>query len=191
MRPRWLILLTALMAVVIGSGLAWLVFRPQPATGPGGPFALVDVNGRPFTDQNLRGKPSVIYFGFTYCPEACPTTLMAETRWLRQLGPDADRLNVVFISIDPERDTPAVMKAYLKSFDPRIIGLTGSTQAVAKAAKAWSVYYQKVPTNGGDYTMDHSTALYLMDANGHFVRPLTYGVDEAQALAALRALLKS
>lgn len=190
MRPRWIILITALIAVALGGGLSWLVFQPKPAaSGLGGPFNLVDVNGRPFSDRNLKGKPAVIYFGFTYCPEACPTTLMAETHWLKQLGPDADRLNMVFISIDPERDTPAVMKNYLKPFDSRIIGLTGSPQAVARAAKAYRVYYQKVPTSGGDYTMDHSTALYLMDANGRFVQPLTYGVDEAHALTALRALL--
>ncbi|TCS17286.1 SCO family protein [Caulobacter sp. BK020] len=156
----------------------------------GGPFQLVDMNGRPVTEKTLLGKPTAIFFGFTYCPEVCPTTMAEMTAWLKALGPDADRLNVVFVSVDPERDTPEQLKLYLSNFDPRIQGFAGTPEAIAKTAKAYRVYYQKVATEGGGYTLDHSSAIYLFDAQGRFVEPIGYGGPPERGLAQLKALLK-
>lgn len=156
----------------------------------GGPFQLVEMNGRPVTEKTLLGKPTAIFFGFTYCPEVCPTTMAEMTAWLKALGPDADKLNVVFVSVDPERDTPEQLKLYLSNFDPRIQGFTGTPEAIARTAKAYRVYYQKVATEGGGYTLDHSSAIYLFDAQGRFVEPIGYGGPPERGLAQLRALLK-
>ena len=157
----------------------------------GGPFQLVDMNGRPVTEKTLLGKPTAIFFGFTYCPEVCPTTMAEMTAWLKALGPDADKLNVVFVSVDPERDTPEQLKLYLSNFDPRIQGFTGTPENIAKTAKAYRVYYQKVATDGGGYTLDHSSAIYLFDAQGRFVEPIGYGGPPERGLAQLKALLKT
>ena len=113
----------------------------------GGPFKLTSHEGKPFTEENLKGKPFVIFFGFTHCPEVCPTTLYDLTQDLAALGKDADRLQVVFITVDPARDTPELMKTYLSSFDPRIVGLPGTEAEIAAAAKAYKIYYRKVPTD--------------------------------------------
>jgi len=155
----------------------------------GGPFNLIDMRGRPVTEKSLLGKPTAIFFGFTYCPEVCPTTMTDLTAWLKALGPDADKLNVVFVSVDPERDTPEQLRLYLSNFDPRIQGFTGTPEAVAKAAKAYRVYYQKVPQEGGGYTIDHSSSVYLFDAQGKFVEPIAYQAPPDRALRQLRDLL--
>ncbi|MDP3854909.1 SCO family protein [Phenylobacterium sp.] len=156
----------------------------------GGPFQLIDTEGRPVTEQALKGKPTAIFFGFTYCPEVCPTTMAELTNWLRALGRHADQLNVVFISVDPERDTPAQLKTYLSNFDPRIRGFTGSPEAVAAAAKAYRVYYRKVDTDDGGYTVDHSAAIYLFDKDGGFVEPIGYGTPPERAVGQLRKLVR-
>lgn len=156
----------------------------------GGPFNLVDTKGQPVTEKTLLGKPTAIFFGFTYCPEVCPTTMTDMTAWLRALGPEADKLNVVFVSVDPERDTPDQLKQYLSNFDPRIRGFTGTPEAVAKAAKAYRVYYQKVPQDGGGYTIDHSSAVYLFDAKGNFVEPIGYQTPAERAVDQLRRLIE-
>jgi protein SCO1/2 len=192
MNRRWL-LLAAPAALAAGAGVAWLVTEREaqkPTARIGGPFDLIDQNGARVTDRDLRGKPTAIFFGFTYCPEICPTAMGHLTQWMQELGPAADRLNVVFISIDPERDTPQQLKLFLSSFDPRIRGLTGSPEAVAQAAKAYRVFYKKVPLEGGDYTMDHSTPIYLMDAKGRFVEPIGYNFPPERGLAQLKKLLK-
>ena len=157
----------------------------------GGPFTLVDQNGKIVTDQTLKGKPTAMFFGFTYCPEVCPTTLTALTADLKALGPDADKINVVYVTIDPERDTSKQMHEYLSMFDPRIRGLTGTTAQIAKIAKEYKVFYQKVPLKGGGYTMDHSATIYLMDKNGQFSSALSYQVPQAVALENMRLLLRS
>lgn len=164
---------------------------PRPSSGVelGGPFALTDQNGAPVTDRDLRGKPTAIFFGFTYCPEVCPTTLARQTAALKALGRDAERLNVVFLSVDPERDTPAVLKRYLSDFDPRIRGLTGSPQAVAQALAGYHVYAKKVPLEGGGYTMDHSSATYLFDRGGGFQGLIGYQETPEAELAKLRDLV--
>jgi protein SCO1/2 len=185
----------AAMVLLAGIGVAVIVVWPGRTAAPvrssqiGGPFALIDQDGRPVTDRTFLGKPTVFYFGFTYCPEVCPTTLGHLAAWMRALGPEADKLNVVFVSIDPERDTPAKLKAYLSAYDPRFRGLTGSPEAVAAAAHQFNVYYNKVPLQDGGYTVDHSTTLYLMDAQGRFVEPIGYDEDSGMALASLKALV--
>ena len=137
--------------------------------GPGGPFALVNQDGRPVDQTALNGKWSVVFFGYTFCPDFCPTTLTTLGKAMDQLGPQAKNVQVVFVTIDPARDTPAAMKSYISSrvFPRNIIGLTGTPAQIARVAKAYGVYYQK-EGSGSTYSMDHSTALYLMDPQGRF-----------------------
>src|SRR5215467_8543616 len=141
------------------------------AAAIGGPFRLIDQDGQPFSDQDLKGKTFLVFFGFTHCPDICPTTLFEMSEIMRDLGPEADRTAALFISVDPERDTPQAMKDYMSSFDPHVRGLTGDAAALAAVAKAYRVYYRKVPVDGGDYTMDHTAIVYLMDKEGRFVSP--------------------
>jgi protein SCO1/2 len=146
--------------------------RPA-AAAIGGPFRLTDQNGRPVTDEDFRGKPFLVFFGYTHCPDVCPTTLFDVSEVMRRLGPDADKTAALFITVDPERDTPATLKDYLGSFDPHLRGITGAPDAVAAVAKEYRVYYKKVPSENGDYSMDHTAIVYLMDKNGHFVAPFS------------------
>ncbi|NQE60966.1 SCO family protein [Caulobacter sp. RHG1] len=173
-----------------GCGAKDATETPKASVQIGGPFNLVDQDGKPVTEKDLLGKPTAVFFGFTYCPEVCPTTLTDLTAWLKALGPDADKLNVVFVSVDPERDTPQQLKLYLSNFDPHIRGLTGTPDEIAKTAKAYRVYYQKVPQDGGEYTIDHSSAIYLFDRKGTFVAPIGYQSPPDMALAQLRRLIK-
>ena len=158
---------------VIGLGLAaFIVFAPEPRASSslvGGPFALQDQDGRPVTDAALVGKTSLIFFGFTRCPDVCPTTLYQMTQVYTALGADAGKVGAYFVSVDPERDTPKQLKEYLSSFDPHIVGLTGDRPAVDAMLQAYRVYAKKVPTGGDDYTMDHTALVYLMDKGGRFV----------------------
>src|SRR6476469_4812366 len=142
----------------------------QPAA-IGGPFQLTDQNGKAVTDKNLKGKPTLIFFGYTHCPDVCPTSLFEISEVLRALGKDADRVNAYFVSVDPERDNAAAMKDYLSSFDPHLKTLTGNPEKVAKVLSAYRVYSKKVPLKDGDYTMDPIALVYLMDRDGHFVSP--------------------
>lgn len=161
----------------------------RPAIG--GPFELVDGNGRTVRASDLEGTPYVVFFGFTHCPDICPTALFDMTTWIEALGEDADRLRFFFVTVDPERDTPEVMQAYVGSFTDRITPLTGTPEQVEAALRAFRVYARKVPLEAGDYTMDHSTMVYLMDGDGHYVSHVTHGTDTAQAVASLRTLLGS
>ena len=166
--------------------------RPDPgppAAGIGGPFTLIDQDGRRVTEQSLLGRPSVIFFGYIFCPEVCPTTLTRLTHDMHTLGRDADRLNVVFVSIDSARDGPKQLKAYLGAFDPRIRGYTGSPAEIARIAREYRVFYRKVPLPGGNYAYDHSATVYLMDAQGRFVEPIGYDEPDAMTMASLRRLL--
>jgi protein SCO1/2 len=152
----------------------------------GGPFRLIDQNGKPVTDRDLKGHPFLVFFGFTHCPDVCPTTLFEVSEVLRNLGPDGARVRALFVTVDPERDTPAVLKDYLSSFDPRLTGLTGDADAIANIAKSYRVYYKKVPTDGGAYTMDHTALVYLMDKDGRFVLPFNIKRPPEAAAADLR-----
>jgi protein SCO1/2 len=176
-------------------GVILLVMRHSPSpVGPaaaavGGPFQLVDQDGKPVSDQDMKGRPFLVFFGFTHCPEVCPTALFEISEVLRRLGPDADRTAALFISVDPERDTPAVLKDYLSNFDPHLRGLTGDRAAVDAAIKAYRVYARKVPLEGGDYTMDHTALVYLMDKDGRFVAPFSLKRTADAAAADLRRYL--
>ena len=157
----------------------------QPAA-IGGPFQLTDQNGKAVTDKNLKGKPTLIFFGYTHCPDVCPTSLFEISEVLRALGKDADKVNAVFISVDPERDTPATMKEYLSSFDPHLEGLSGDPAETAKVVTSYRVYAKKVPTKDGDYTMDHTALIYLMDRDGRFVSPFNLKRTPEEAAADLK-----
>lgn len=196
MRRRHLIV-TA-MAAICGFAAAALVIgfivtsgelvREQGNARIGGPFALVDDTGAAVTESTLAGRPSAIYFGYTFCPEVCPTTLLDMSRWIQKLGPDADKLNFVFVSIDPARDTPDLMHTYLSSFDKHIRGFTGTAAQVARIAQEYRVYYKRIPTDDGGYVMDHSAIIYLMAADGKLVSMIAYQEDDTSALAKLRNL---
>jgi protein SCO1/2 len=161
----------------------------QQIAAIGGPFKLTDQTGKEMTDQDLKGRPFLVFFGFTHCPDVCPTTLFDVSEILRALGPDADRVRALFITVDPERDTPAVMKDYLSSFDPHLSGLTGDPASIAAVAKAYRVYFKKVPNDQGGYTMDHTAIVYLMDKDGRFVSPFSLKRSTEAAAADLRRYL--
>jgi protein SCO1/2 len=135
----------------------------------GGPFSLIDQNGRTRTQDDFRGRFMMIYFGYSYCPDICPTTLAEMAAALDKLGSHRNRIVPLFISIDPERDTPQVLKAYMKAFGADFTALTGSTGNIEKAAKAYRVYIRKHPLADGNYSMDHSGVIYLMGPDGRFV----------------------
>ena len=161
----------------------------QQIAAIGGPFKLTNQDGQVVTDQDLKGHPFLVFFGFTHCPDVCPTTLFEVSEILRALGPDANRTRALFITVDPERDTPAVMKDYLSSFDPHLSGLTGDPEEIAAVAKAYRVYFKRVPLEQGGYTMDHTAIVYLMDKTGRFVSPFNVKRPIDTAAADLRRYL--
>jgi len=169
--------------LIAGRGAGPMVTQ---ASAVGGPFRLVEGNGNVVTDQDMKGKPFLVFFGFTHCPEVCPTTLFEVSEVFRLLGPDAGKAAALFITVDPERDTPAVMKDYLASFDPRLRGLTGEPEAIQAVLKAYRVYAKKVPLKDGGYTMDHTALVYLMDKQGKFVAPFNVKRGAEAAAADLR-----
>jgi len=196
--PKRQIFPTVLAAIAGFSGMVLYIAFLAPSPGPGkdasaaaigGPFALSDDTGAPVTETALAGKPYTIYFGYTYCPEVCPTTLLDLSRWIKELGTAADKLNYVFVTVDPERDTSQLMHAYLSSFDKRIRGLTGTPEQIAKIARQYRVYYKKIPTKDGGYVMDHSSIIYLMSPDGKFISMIAYQESDASALARLRNLI--
>jgi len=160
----------------------------QPAT-IGGPFQLTDQQGKTVTEKNLKGKPTLIFFGYTHCPDVCPTSLFEISEILRAMGQDADKVNALFISVDPERDNAAAMKDYLSSFDPHLEGLSGDPAETAKVLTSYRVYAKKVPTKDGDYTMDHTALIYLMDRDGRFVSPFNLKRTPEEAAADLKRYL--
>jgi protein SCO1/2 len=189
------LVIVAAFALSLAIGLAltlWLVGGSRTlstASAIGGPFQLVDQDGKAVTDKSLPGKPTLIFFGFTHCPDVCPTALFEISEILRVMGQDASRVNAFFVSVDPDRDTPAIMKDYIASFDPNLKALTGSPEAVAKIVSAYRVYVKKVPLKDGDYTMDHTALIYLMDRDGHFVAPFNIKRTPEAAAADLKRYL--
>jgi len=172
--------------------MLWALGGLRTVTAPaaiGGPFQLTDQAGRTVTDKDLKGRPTLIFFGFTHCPDVCPTSLFEISEVLKAMGKDADRVNAYFVSVDPERDTAAAMKDYLSSFDPHLKGLTGNPEAVAKVLSAYRVYSKKVPLKDGDYTMDHTALIYLMDRDGQFVAPFNLKRTPAEAAVDLKRYL--
>jgi protein SCO1 len=198
-RPR-LLLAAALLAgfAILGAGaFVALELRDSPrgAAGTllgsaiGGPFTLVDQNGKTVTNTDLEGKWLLVYFGYTHSPDACPTALNNIALALRELGAEKQQVRPVFITVDPERDTSQALKDYVQAFDAPIVALTGSDTAVAQAAKEYRVYYAKHPEASGDYSMDHTSIIYVMDPKGRFTASFT-GEDPPQQIAArLKKLL--
>jgi len=175
-RTRLLLVSFGVIAAAILAAILWtLSDSPAPTANVsgeaaiGGPFRLVDQFGDTRTPAAFRGHYMLVYFGYTNCPDVCPTTLQMEADALAKLGVRADQVIPVFITVDPARDTPKILKDYLNSFGPRFVGLTGSPKAIAAAAHAYRVYYERHPLKGGGYSMDHSNWIYLMDKNGKFL----------------------
>lgn len=154
----------------------------------GGAFTLTDLDGKPVSDADLKGKPTLLFFGFTRCPDVCPTTLSTLSSVLGTMGKDGDRLNVVFVTLDPARDTPDVVREYLTSFDPRIRALTGSPEQIARMADLFHIHVKRIPGKNGDYTLEHSAAVELFDRNGKVVGEIGYNEEEKSALAKLYTL---
>jgi len=155
----------------------------------GGPFQLTDQAGQTVTEKEMQGRPTLIFFGFTHCPDVCPTSLFEISEVLRAMGQDADKVNAYFISVDPERDTTDAMKDYLSSFDPHLKGLTGPPDDLAKVISEYRVYAKKVPLKDGDYTMDHTALVYLMDREGKFVAPFNLKRTPDEAASDLKRYL--
>jgi len=158
----------------------------------GGPFTLTDQTGKRVTDKDFAGKYMLIYFGFTFCPDVCPTELQVMSGALDDLGANATKIQPIFVTIDPERDTPEVLARYVKQFNPRLIGLTGSAQDIAKIAKEYRVYYEKVKddSSSGDYTMDHSSIIYLMGPDGGFLTFFPPGTSPEKMADKIKTFMK-
>ena len=191
---RPLVIVTAFTASLLVGLLVmlWVMGGVRGVTTPaaiGGPFQLTDQSGATVTEKDLQGRPTLIFFGFTHCPDVCPTSLFEISEVLRAMGNDADRVNALFISVDPDRDTAAAMKDYLSSFDPHLKGLTGDAASVQKVITEYRVYAKKVPLKDGDYTMDHTALIYLMDRDGKFVAPFNLNRKPEEAAADLKRYL--
>jgi protein SCO1/2 len=191
---RPLVIVTAFAASLLLGLLImlWVLGGVRGVTAPaaiGGPFQLTDQTGATVTEKNLQGRPTLIFFGFTHCPDVCPTALFEISEVLRAMGKDADGINAYFVTVDPERDGEAAMKDYLSSFDPHLKGLTGDPEAIAKVLSAYRVYAKKVPLKDGDYTMDHTALTYLMDRDGRFVAPFNLNRTPNEAAADLKRYL--
>jgi cytochrome oxidase Cu insertion factor (SCO1/SenC/PrrC family) len=181
--------IAALAAAAVWIG--WDAYQGgKPAIG--GPFALTDQDGRTVTSDSLKGKPTLIYFGFTYCPDVCPTSLLLMENAIEKLGPDAaKKVNLVFITVDPERDTPAQLAQYVPSFHPRLIGLTGTAEQIAAVQKAYRVYAKKVADDksSAGFTFDHTSIMYLMDPKGQYVAHFTHATPVDRIAERLRKAL--
>jgi protein SCO1/2 len=157
----------------------------------GASFQLSTQDGTTFSGDRLRGRPFALLFGYTHCPDVCPTALLELSHLLAQLGPDGDRLSVVFVTVDPERDTPEQLRTYLSSFDPRIVGLTGSPDEIARVAKTWSVFFSKVPEDDGSYSIAHSAYVYLVDSDNRLADTMGFHEPEIDQLAKLKKLIRA
>ena len=164
-----------LALLLIGTGAyVWFSGGTPAGVTVGGPFALLDGDGKAVSEKDFRGKYMLVYFGYTFCPDVCPTTLNAVSDALDKIGAKADKVRPLFITVDPKRDTPAVVKQFAAAFGPRMTGLTGSAAQIAAVAKAYRVFYAEHRSGAGpdDYTMDHSSVLYLMGPDGRFIAPI-------------------
>jgi len=179
----------ALTATFVIAALAAAGTQAQTLGSTGGSFELTDQTGKPFSSKTLVGRPYAIFFGFTHCPDVCPTTLVEISNRLAALGAEADKLRVVFVSVDFERDTPDALRAYLSSFDARIIGLSGSEAQLAEAAKGWNAHYDKFIESNGSITIVHTAHVYLMDADNRLMATLNFQEPESEQLAKLKRLL--
>ncbi|KQP80446.1 SCO family protein [Methylobacterium sp. Leaf117] len=189
--------LLPLLAFVVGLvGLcvaAFVVLAPRTqeagTSSVGGPFTLTNQDGQRVTERDYAGRTHLVFFGFTHCPDVCPTTLQQIGDVLQALGPKGKDTRALFIAVDPERDTPEALKTYLASFDPRIVGLTGLPEEVNAAVKAYRAYVRKVPTKDGDYTMEHTALVYVMNGQNRFLNALNLARPPQEAAAELAKML--
>jgi protein SCO1 len=181
----------AVMAVAALTGFLLIKGQSGASGFGGGSYSLTDSNGQPVTEAMLKGQPSLLFFGFTHCPEVCPTTLAEMAGWFEALGPDAANLKAFFVTVDPERDTSAMMKDYVGAVSDRITGVSGTRPEIDKIMKAWAVFAEKVPTDDGEYTMNHTATVYLVNSRGEFQSAISYREDSETALKKIRALLKN
>ncbi|QOG18258.1 redoxin domain-containing protein [Bradyrhizobium sp. SEMIA] len=194
MRGAWLCAMLALACAGVAQArsaaetMDILMWNREPV---GGPFELIDQTGKPRSDRDFRGRLMLVYFGFTYCPDVCPTDLMAIGQALEQLGPDADAVQPVFITLDPERDTAEHLAEYVPMFHPRLLGLTGSLDAIGAAAEAYKVYFAKIPIgkDAGEYTVDHTSFIYLMDRDGKYLGFFPPGTSAERMVEIIRPRL--
>jgi protein SCO1/2 len=185
------------IAVILAAAGAAYVLWPSLGTLPGsmplsaqigGPFELTTHDGKRLSSAELKGAPFALFFGFTHCPDVCPTTMLELSNVIKQLGPDADRMRFFFVSVDPERDTPEHLKVYLSNFDPRIAGLVGTPAEIAAVAKAYRAFYEKVPTKEG-FTYNHTALVYLMGPDGRLAGTITYQEPQDVQVKKLRRLI--
>jgi protein SCO1/2 len=196
-RTAWV--LVAVLGVLLGlfaatGGFETLVAPRIKELGKpaiGGPFALADQDGQPVTSESLKGRPFLVFFGFTHCPEVCPTTMFELSEALRAVGKPADDIRAFFVSVDQERDTPELLKAYLSSFDPRLSALVGPADKIDAMVKAYRAFYRKVPLEKGAYTIDHTALVYLMGRDGQYVDIIRPQEALEGRVKKLEALLKS
>jgi protein SCO1/2 len=188
----------ALLAAIVAGLVMWRVADQLPSVGRtitsgriaiGGPYALTDQDGKPRASTDFGGKYQLIYFGYTFCPDVCPTTLAVMSAALDKLGPDQNRIVPLFITIDPARDKPDVLKKYLAAFGPRFVGLTGTDEQIAAVEKEFRVYAKKQPVTGGTYGMDHSSVIYLMGPDGNLVSFFDEVTQPEELAKALKAKL--
>ncbi|KQW85755.1 hypothetical protein ASC89_01360 [Devosia sp. Root413D1] len=184
--------LWALVALAaVAATLLFFVTRPAPESGGigGGSYALVDQRGNPVDQSMLVGQPSLLFFGYTHCPDVCPTTMGEMAGWFADLGDEAENLKAFFVTVDPERDTPEILNGYVSWVSDRVTGVTGKPEEIARMVKAWKVLGQKVPGEGSDYTMNHTASVFLVNAQGGFEGTIAYQEDATTALAKIRKLL--
>ena len=184
----------ATLFILIAAAVGWVAYtwfdRGNDEAPYGAPFQMTDMNGQPITEAAFVGQPSAVFFGFTHCPEVCPTTLFEMKGWFSKLGEDGKNIKAFFISVDPARDTPKLLKDYISNVTDRVTGITGTEESIAGLAKAWGVYYKKVDTSGGDYTMDHTALVFLLDSKARFHGTIAYGENPDTALAKMKRLSK-
>lgn len=197
-RPK---LIAAAIMIIAACAIAALALTQWPSRGPigsgtaliGGPFTMLNQKGETVTEKNFEGKYTIYFFGYTFCPDVCPTELQVLTAALKELGPDATKITPVFVSIDPERDTPKIIGEYVANFDSRFVGLTGTPEQLAVMARAFHVYYKKEadPKNAQNYNMDHPSILYLMGPDGKFAKHFPYTTDAKALALELKNMLES
>ncbi|UXT22771.1 SCO family protein [Agrobacterium tumefaciens] len=188
------------VVLVLAGVVSWLTIEmtktrnEMVGTAYGVPFQLTAQNGQPITEKAFQGKPTALFFGFTHCPEVCPTTLFELNGWMEKVDPAGDKLQAYFVSVDPERDTPEIMQQYVSNVSKRITGITGPADKIAETLKGYRIYAKKVPVDekdpNGDYTMDHTASVILLDANGRFSGTIAYGENPEVAEQKLQNLLK-
>ncbi len=177
---------------VMAAAIGWMTFQWYRGGGEafGAPFALIDNRGEPITEKAFQGQPSALFFGFTHCPEVCPTTLSEMDGWFKQLGDEGKDIRAFFVTVDPERDGVTEMNNYVTNVSDRITGVTGEPDKVLQMAKDFKIFYRKVPTADGDYTIDHTASVLLLDRKGDFFGTIAYEENPETALAKLRRLVE-